>query len=132
MIGPKFRIFIWYRPNLDGRGQLFPEPCVSVAPISKLKLTDIDHYDDALEAMFGAERLKNMRAEALNGYIKDVWCYAAAFPGVRTKFEMASRPTSSTRDSRATGIQIPKLGALENHWRRHEVARLCKRKGSRW
>ncbi|KAG9758364.1 hypothetical protein KCU73_g3930, partial [Aureobasidium melanogenum] len=92
MIGPKFHIGIWYRPNLDGRGQLFPEPCASVAPISKLKLTDIDHYDYALEAMFGMERLRNMRAEALNGYIKDVWCYAAAFLGVRTKFVMASDP----------------------------------------
>ncbi|KAG9995395.1 hypothetical protein KCU78_g17960, partial [Aureobasidium melanogenum] len=92
MIGPKFHIGIWYRPNLDGRGQLFPEPCASVAPISKLKLTDIDLYDYALEAMFGAERLKSMRAEALNGYIKDVWCYAAAFPGVRAKFERASDP----------------------------------------
>ncbi|KAG9658972.1 hypothetical protein KCU64_g4165, partial [Aureobasidium melanogenum] len=92
MIGPKFHIGIWYRPNLDGRGQLFPEPCTGVAPISKLKLTDIDLYDDALGAMFGAERLKNMRAEALHGYITDVWCYAAAFPGVRTKFEMASDP----------------------------------------
>ncbi|KAH0370286.1 hypothetical protein KCU65_g2728, partial [Aureobasidium melanogenum] len=92
MTGSGFPIHIWYRPDWYGKGQLYPEPSTGVRPISMLRLTDIDLYDDALAAMFGAERLKNMRAEALNGYIKDIWHYAAAFPGVRARFTTNSDP----------------------------------------